>query len=244
MTQMTVGEVRRKDVAGAATATSAPEVIGRTACETCGQVNLSTRRFCSACGKSLWSVCPGCGAEGPVSDAFCGTCGVSLRDIQRRQADRHRATLQEARQLLAEHRYEDAKWRLQSLVKPEDDQTVSQEAVALLERLDADRRLAEEQAAEAHRQARELCERQRYDEAVQWLMSVPATLRDGDMQALAERRGPARPSISSAPIGRRGPRQAAAGAAGHDRPRAATEDRRRTGAATGPTLAGRRRERR
>lgn len=187
MTQMTVDELRRKRVAG--TASSAPEVIGKTACETCGHVNLTTRRFCSACGESLWTVCPGCAAEGLASDAFCGTCGASLRELQRRQADRHRATLQETRQLLAEHRYEDAKRRLQSLVglKGEQDPAVTLEAKTLLERLDADRQQAAHRAAEAHRQARELLERQAYDDAIRLLMSLPAALRNDDMRTLVER---------------------------------------------------------
>ena len=127
MSQVTLDKVKRKSAAG--TVASVRESIESSACETCGHVNLTARRFCSGCGRSLWNVCPGCGAEGPVGDAFCGTCGASLSELQRRQTDRHRATLQEARRLLADHRYEDAKWRLQELVKlgSEQDRSVSQE---------------------------------------------------------------------------------------------------------------------
>lgn len=187
MNSLMLDGLERKSVAGPVA--SVREAIGSSACETCGQVNLTTRRFCSACGRSLWSVCPSCGAEGPASDAFCGACGASLRDLQRRQADRRRATLQEARQLLAEHRYEDAKWRLQQLINldAEQDQSVSQEAGALLERLDSQRRQATERAVWAERQARERMQQQAYEEALQLLLSVPAALRSNEMQDLADR---------------------------------------------------------
>jgi len=187
MSQMTLNEVRRTNAMDESA--NEREGLGRTACQACGQVNPAARRFCSACGKSLWNVCPDCGAEGLASDAFCGTCGASLRELQRRQAERHLAALHEARQLLAEHRYEEAKWRLQALVnlEGEQDRSVSQEAGALLEHLDVRRQQATERAARAERRARTLLQRQAYQEAVQVLMSVPAALRNGDVQALADR---------------------------------------------------------
>lgn len=44
----------------------------------CGELNEKGDKYCSACGKTLLSVCPYCGKEIDADDKYCGQCGNSL----------------------------------------------------------------------------------------------------------------------------------------------------------------------
>lgn len=46
-------------------------------CE-CGEVNPPDCKFCTKCGKPLYSACPNCGAAVDADDKFCGNCGSKI----------------------------------------------------------------------------------------------------------------------------------------------------------------------
>jgi class 3 adenylate cyclase/tetratricopeptide (TPR) repeat protein len=47
-------------------------------CETCGQGNLASRRFCRSCGARLALICAACGQTSAPNAKYCGNCGDNL----------------------------------------------------------------------------------------------------------------------------------------------------------------------
>ena len=47
-------------------------------CQSCGQENSATNRFCGGCGAALARACPSCQHANPPEQRFCGACGTSL----------------------------------------------------------------------------------------------------------------------------------------------------------------------
>ncbi len=168
--------------------TNAAGLLAGIPCAGCGRQNLASRRFCAECGQALRQACPTCGAEGLAGEAFCGACGISLRDLVRQRAEDYAATLREGHRLLVEHQYDEAAGRLQHVARLEDDsyRNLASQARILLDNLPGARQQAEQRAAESRDKARELLEQQEYDQAVQVLMAVPASLRVGAVQTLLE----------------------------------------------------------
>jgi adenylate cyclase len=60
--------------------------FGRLECPACGAENVSTRKFCRACGGRLPLRCAACGAANEPDDRFCGECGASLAGPSARPA--------------------------------------------------------------------------------------------------------------------------------------------------------------
>lgn len=46
----------------------------------CGEVNPTDGKFCTRCGRPLYSACPHCGAAVDADDKYCGNCGGKIRD--------------------------------------------------------------------------------------------------------------------------------------------------------------------
>jgi len=46
-------------------------------CPNCKSVNGETKRFCTACGTPLGTICRRCGKMGRPEDKFCGECGMT-----------------------------------------------------------------------------------------------------------------------------------------------------------------------
>jgi len=52
-------------------------------CQSCGEHNIDSAKFCKHCGQHLQSelaLCPGCGTENAGHSKFCKSCGLRLND--------------------------------------------------------------------------------------------------------------------------------------------------------------------
>jgi Tfp pilus assembly PilM family ATPase len=77
-------------------------------CPDCGHVNAAGRRFCTACGKSLWLTCLQCGTPCPATETYCGECGAKVADVVQQLVDRFDSRMAEFRRLQIECRFDEA----------------------------------------------------------------------------------------------------------------------------------------
>lgn len=78
--------------------TQEPVADGRR-CPDCGHVASRDQKFCSQCGRSLWSPCPACGATCAVDEKYCGHCGSNLVEARHIGERRCQEAMNKARSL-------------------------------------------------------------------------------------------------------------------------------------------------
>ena len=77
-------------------------------CARCHAPNVAVRKFCAQCGSPLWEPCFRCGTLCGKGERFCGACGVNLASAMEEEARQYESALQQAAQLAAEFRYDEA----------------------------------------------------------------------------------------------------------------------------------------
>lgn len=151
-------------------------------CAKCHQANSSQRKFCSACGASLWDTCPKCRAARLASERFCGNCGLDVPEHFATQVGHIEEQLALARRLQAEAQFVDARRILRELARIDDPRFDVQARLAtqLLDEFATGQRQQETSAQQAVELARQLVKEHAYESAIKALQDTPAPLRTAE----------------------------------------------------------------
>ncbi len=163
---------------------TAVEVI----CCKCQAVNAADRRFCSACGQSLWEKCLVCGTECSSNETFCGGCGINLKDFVQKQTEDIEAALTAVTKLERRFELDQAIRTLQKLTLVDDSRLAAHNA-RVREQLAYLRQKAEQQAAELQvgvQRIRDMIEAHAYGEATRLLDKLPRALRTEETEQLSK----------------------------------------------------------
>jgi serine/threonine protein kinase len=145
-------------------------------CPKCQKENPVTQKKCLHCGADLaelFEECPECGSENRVDVEVCMACGRSLSQLRQRASIRISKMEEQARQLAARHRYDEAVELLHGVGRVKG--KVFQRARDRAERLVTSYRQAKaDYYDERIRQGRALAGKGKLDESLEVLESVPS----------------------------------------------------------------------
>ena len=171
-------------VASAARISDGNIVEGR--CRECETINDQSRDFCKSCGAPLREPCLKCEQPMGIWEQFCGKCGGSVEQLlPEKQAELE----QQKAQILAwrdESRYRQAVEMLETIANFQDRRFSAQTAWARgqLESFREQLAKLEQERDQAIVAARQALEQTNYNEAVKLLESVPAPMREGELEQL------------------------------------------------------------
>lgn len=159
------------------------------ACRHCQKENPAQRRFCGGCGQSLWEKCPACSTEYSSNEKFCGSCGAEVQGKREEQERELQNKLEQARALMAAHRYERALSLLRGIAAIEDRRfaAFADSALAEIIRAEAGEKRQKDLAAIALAQGEELLAARSYEGALQVLSSIPEPMRTAEVNERLER---------------------------------------------------------
>ncbi len=160
-----------------------------TICRLCRQHNDAGRRFCGRCGRALWETCPQCQKPGPVGEAFCGECGTNLAELHQQHIKKYEAATKQARELQAEHRFDEAAALLEPLTNETHPLLEVQVATCarLLEEISRHKEGSAANAQTAIEHAREYTAAGAHRLAADALAAIPAPLRSAEIDRLLQK---------------------------------------------------------
>jgi Tfp pilus assembly PilM family ATPase len=176
-----------------------PVVTHGVTCSQCSAENLPGRRFCGQCGLALFFACPFCKQDSAVDQRFCGACGGDLRRAVEQAKLKLTESIQQASELIAQHRVEETLECLTDL------NVLAHPALATdvksVEALRAQaRELRKSRAADAKRDfeaARQAVNHRDYPSADQLLKKLPREMDVDDLEELREEVSSAMGTIAS-----------------------------------------------
>lgn len=148
-------------------------------CGACRHPNPIDRKFCSACGKSLWNKCLQCASECGGGEAFCGNCGANQQELI---ATRHRdieSAVRKAQELRSVSDFGQAVAILRSLPDTEHAaiHAMLVEARQLATEISEERNRLAAEAEEAAQQAEQWLANYQYKEVIVRLQAIPQAFR-------------------------------------------------------------------
>lgn len=158
-------------------------------CRKCHKENPANRRFCGGCGDSLWEKCPNCSAEHSATERFCGSCGAEVQGIHEEQERALQNKLEQARSLVADHRYERALSILRGVAAIDDRRyaSLAERALAEVAQAESAEKRQKDLAAIALKQGEQLLVGRAYEAAMQVLESIPVAMRTAEINECLER---------------------------------------------------------
>lgn len=158
-------------------------------CPHCQRTSPATKRFCGGCGKSLWETCPLCQSECAADEQFCGSCGGDILEALGEKSRGLQSKLAEADKLVATGRYDAALRELRTVAAVADPrfERWAQQALAAIERADAQRAQSEAAAADSIASARQHLEGHCFEAAIRELEAIPVPIRTPEANALLQR---------------------------------------------------------